>query len=270
MPAPPPHQLRAIHRYATADRAAGHPWQTTLPFPVQVVASTSVTDYFSGTTLTSEYLYHHGYWDGADREFRGFARVDQRDTLTRHRGPRRPFYSPPTETRTWFHLGPVGPESGAWTEGLDLSAEYWPEDPPLTGQADVSGPPRGHAPPGPALRHPRAARPGAAQRAVRARRRPQRRPPLPDHRPRLRARPRARRPAGHRPRLAGAPVIAVQPTSRPDHRLGTRHRPDDPGHTSPAATTTTADPTRRSRSRSPAAATRGSARPPAASPYLAT
>ena len=68
--------------YAIADRAAGHPWHTTLPFPVQVVASTTVTDYFSQTTLTSEYLYHHGYWDGADREFRGFARVDQRDTLT--------------------------------------------------------------------------------------------------------------------------------------------------------------------------------------------
>ena len=37
----------------------------------------------------------------------------------------RRYYSPPTETRTWFHLGPVGPESGAWTEGLDLSGEYW-------------------------------------------------------------------------------------------------------------------------------------------------
>ena len=49
---------------------------------MQVVASTTVTDYFSGTTLTSEYLYHDGYWDGGDREYRGFARVDQRDALT--------------------------------------------------------------------------------------------------------------------------------------------------------------------------------------------
>ena len=115
--------------YAAADLAAGNPWHTTLPFPVQVVASTTVTDYFSGTTLTSEYLYHHGYWDGGDREFRGFARVDQRDTLATT-GPL-PFYSPPTETRTWFHLGPVGPESGAWTDGLDLSGEYWQGDLPL-------------------------------------------------------------------------------------------------------------------------------------------
>jgi RHS repeat-associated protein len=128
--------------YATADRAAGHPWQTTLPFPVQVVASTTVTDYFSQTTLTSEYFYHHGYWDGADREFRGFARVDQRDTLT-PTGPAAPYYSPPTETRTWFHPGPVGSETGSWTEGLDLSAEYFPEDPPLTSHVDTSSLPAG-------------------------------------------------------------------------------------------------------------------------------
>jgi RHS repeat-associated protein len=126
--------------YAAADLAAGNPWQTTLPFPVQVVASTTVTDYFSGTTLTSEYLYHHGYWDGDDREFRGFARVDQRDTLAT---PELPFYSPPTETRTWFHLGPVGPESGAWTDGLDLCDEYWQGDLPLSEQVDTSALPLG-------------------------------------------------------------------------------------------------------------------------------
>jgi RHS repeat-associated protein len=127
--------------YATADRAAGHPWQTTLPFPVQVVARTTVTDYFSQTTLTSEYVYHHGYWDGADREFRGFARVDQRDTLT-PTGQAASYYSPPTETRTWFHLGPVGPEQGGWTEGLDLSREYWPGDAPLTVHVDTSALPQ--------------------------------------------------------------------------------------------------------------------------------
>jgi RHS repeat-associated protein len=115
--------------YATADRAVGHPWQTTLPFPVQVVSSTTVTDYFSQTTLTSEYLYHHGYWDGADREFRGFAQVDQRDTLT-PTGPTAPYYSPPTETRTWFHLGPVG-SAHRWTDGLGLISGYWAGDPRL-------------------------------------------------------------------------------------------------------------------------------------------
>jgi RHS repeat-associated protein len=123
--------------YAQADLAAGTLWQATLPFPVQVVASTTVADYFSANTLTSEFFYHDGYWDGGDREFRGFARVDQRDTLT-PTGPAPDFYSPPTETRTWFHLGPVGPAAGAWTDGLDLSGEYWQPDLPLTPDVDTS------------------------------------------------------------------------------------------------------------------------------------
>ncbi|MER5942507.1 SpvB/TcaC N-terminal domain-containing protein [Streptomyces sp. NPDC001928] len=109
-------------RYSTADRAAGRPWRTTLPFPVQVVAATITTDVFSGTTLTSAYEYRHGHWDGAEREFRGFARVDQQDTLSGVDGTE--HWSPPIQTRTWFHVGPVGPANGAWTE-LDLRDEFW-------------------------------------------------------------------------------------------------------------------------------------------------
>ncbi len=89
-------------------------WKTTLPFPVQVVAKVVVEEVFSENRLTTEYAYHHGYWDGEEREFRGFGRVDQRDTeLVRGQSA-----SPPVETRTWFHLG---------TE-LDLSAEHWVGD----------------------------------------------------------------------------------------------------------------------------------------------
>jgi hypothetical protein len=55
-------------------------WTTPLPFPVQVVARVEVIDAISGGKLTTEYSYHHGYWDGVEREFRGFGRVDHRDT----------------------------------------------------------------------------------------------------------------------------------------------------------------------------------------------
>jgi RHS repeat-associated protein len=103
-------------------------WTTTLPFPVQVVASVEVTDHFSGGTLTSTYRYHHGYWDGAEREFRGFGRVDHLDTEAFTGDTDR--YSPPVQTRTWFHLGPVGPEFGSWSE-FDPRSEFWPGDPPL-------------------------------------------------------------------------------------------------------------------------------------------
>jgi RHS repeat-associated protein len=114
-------------RYSVADRDAGRPWRTTLPFPVHVVARMTVEDAFSDTVLTTEFTYHHGYWDGGDREFRGFGRVDQRDALSTSTGD---HWSPPTETRTWFHLGPVGPERGAWQE-IDLSSEFWAGDAPL-------------------------------------------------------------------------------------------------------------------------------------------
>ena len=67
--------------YATSDRAAGKPWITTLPFPVHVLAAVSTTDAFAGTQLTTGFSYHHGYWDPVDREFRGFAKVEQTDTL---------------------------------------------------------------------------------------------------------------------------------------------------------------------------------------------
>jgi hypothetical protein len=107
-----------------ADAAAGRPWRTTLPFPVQVVAGTSTYEEFSGTTVSTRFRYHHGYWDGAEREFRGFARVDRFDTVA---GPAGQHWSPPTETRAWFHPGPVGPARGAWSE-LDLRDEYWSGD----------------------------------------------------------------------------------------------------------------------------------------------
>ena len=128
--------------HAIRDRKAGRPWRMTLPFPVQVVSRITVADHFSQSTLVSEFDYHHGHWDGAEREFRGFGRTDQRDALRFEPGRGPQPYSAPTELRTWFHLGPVGPEFGAWRE-VDLSDEYWPEDPPLLSPTDLTALPAG-------------------------------------------------------------------------------------------------------------------------------
>jgi RHS repeat-associated protein len=107
--------------YLEDDRRPETRWMTSLPFPVQVVARVEVEDVFSSNVLTTEYSYHHGHWDGEEREFRGFGRVDQRDARTIPGGP------PPTETRTWFHLGPVAGPGGGWRE-LDYSKEFWHGD----------------------------------------------------------------------------------------------------------------------------------------------
>lgn len=121
-------------------------WLTPLPFPVQCVARVEVIDALSGGKLTTEYSYHHGYWDGAEREFRGFGRVDQRDTeifgdfhaaglhpKTAFNQVSEQMFAPPLETRTWFHQGAVGDEFGVWEE-LDCSHEYWPGDAQMFGR----------------------------------------------------------------------------------------------------------------------------------------
>src|SRR5262245_8663115 len=112
------------------DRDPATRWRTTLPFPVHVVARVDVVDEISSGTMTTEYRYHHGYWDGVEREFRGFAMVEQFDTETfvDPDSDAGIHYSPPTLTKSWFHLGPVAAlEAGDWTE-LDLSDEYWSGD----------------------------------------------------------------------------------------------------------------------------------------------
>ena len=123
-------------------------WKTSLPFPVQVVAQVEVIDQISQGRLTTEYKYHHGYWDGAEREFRGFGMVEQLDTETfdvyNDLGLHglQPFqqvglvdrlqFSPPTLTKTWFHQGPIGPEFGEWRE-IDWTSEWWNGDGTLLG-----------------------------------------------------------------------------------------------------------------------------------------
>jgi Salmonella virulence plasmid 65kDa B protein/Insecticide toxin TcdB middle/N-terminal region len=58
----------------------GTPWVTKLPFPVHVVERVETYDRVSDNRFVTRYAYHHGFFDGVEREFRGFGRVDQWDT----------------------------------------------------------------------------------------------------------------------------------------------------------------------------------------------
>ena len=98
------------------DRRAGRPWITKLPFPVQCVARVTITDQWRDTTFATTYSYHHGYFDGVEREFRGFGRVEQVDvesygtfaaanTGSPYVTPDHTLYQPPVKTITWFHTG---------------------------------------------------------------------------------------------------------------------------------------------------------------------
>ena len=105
-----------------ADRAAGKPWATRLPFRVHVVERVETYDWISRNLFVTRYAYHHGYYDGTEREFRGFGMVEQRDTeelgvLTQSgafpttTNIDAASYVPPVLTKTWFHTGayPDGP-----------------------------------------------------------------------------------------------------------------------------------------------------------------
>jgi RHS repeat-associated protein len=128
-------QYKSSTQFFTEDqKSPATRWKTPLPFPVQVVARVEVLDQFSQGKLTTEYRYHHGYWDGVEREFRGFGMVEQFDSETidvpvaANKGASQ--FSPPTLLKTWFHQGAVGDEREGWRE-TDFTDEFWSGDPQI-------------------------------------------------------------------------------------------------------------------------------------------
>jgi len=131
----------ASTKFYLQDKAQGTPWLTRLPFPVQVIERIERYDYVANSKLVTRFAYHHGYFDGYEREFRGFARVEQWDAESfgaeKGKGlfPAIPYdvdatdvdlNLPPVRTVTWFH-------TGAWLERerleLALAKEYYSRDP---------------------------------------------------------------------------------------------------------------------------------------------
>lgn len=103
-------------KFYLADKAAGTPWITKIPFPVHVVERIISEDRISKNRCVTRHAYHHGYFDGVEREFRGFGRVDQWDTeefaslnASQELSPATNIdassHLPPVLTRTWFHTG---------------------------------------------------------------------------------------------------------------------------------------------------------------------
>lgn len=99
-------------KFYLKDRKAGKPWISRLPYPVSVVEYTETYDHISRNLFTTAYAYHHGYYDGREREFRGFGMVEQWDTeslapitFPDDSNGAKENSVPPTRTRSWFHLG---------------------------------------------------------------------------------------------------------------------------------------------------------------------
>ncbi len=97
-------------KFYLQDKRDGKPWVTKLPFPVHVIERTETYDHISKNRFVSRYKYHHGYFDGIEREFRGFGFVEQWDTeeigkILEGENWDAASFVPPVHTKTWFHTG---------------------------------------------------------------------------------------------------------------------------------------------------------------------
>lgn len=104
-------------KFYLRDERNGTPWITKLPFPVQVVERVEIWDEVNRNRFVSKYAYHHGYFDGVEREFRGFGMVEQWDTEDftdfigeglfppGYNATEEVLHAAPIHTKSWFHLG---------------------------------------------------------------------------------------------------------------------------------------------------------------------
>lgn len=136
----------ASTKFYLDDKAKGKPWVTKIPFPVHVVDKVETFDHISRNRFVTRYAYHHGYFDGIEREFRGFGMVEQRDTeefaaldasdlFPSASNIDEASHVPPVLTKTWFH-------TGAYVEGETISRhfeeEYYSEGDPSMGETGLS------------------------------------------------------------------------------------------------------------------------------------
>ena len=105
-------QYAASTSFYLKDKQAGRSWTTRLPTPVQCVESVTQYDHVAKTRLITTYCYHDGYFDGVEREFRGFAMVETRDTesfvvLSGGSWVNEDLATAvsPKVTKTWYHTG---------------------------------------------------------------------------------------------------------------------------------------------------------------------
>ncbi|KAF2395547.1 SpvB-domain-containing protein, partial [Trichodelitschia bisporula] len=116
-------QYASSTKFYLTDKRAGRPWATRLPFPVHCVERVEILDRVANCRYVTRYAYHHGYYDGREREFGGFAAVEQWDTehfdaLQPAANVHTAWHTPPTHTKSWFH-------TGAFLVGNALASEYF-------------------------------------------------------------------------------------------------------------------------------------------------
>ena len=126
-------EYTASTKFYIEDKLAGKPWVTKLHFPVHCVSKTTTEDKISGHKFVSEYKYHHGYYDHAEREFRGFGMVEQIDAETFEHWIKSgatnitdaELHQEPVISKTWNHTGAFLQKDKILTQ---FEKDYWYHD----------------------------------------------------------------------------------------------------------------------------------------------
>ncbi|WP_156432455.1 SpvB/TcaC N-terminal domain-containing protein, partial [Burkholderia sp. MSMB1498] len=97
---------RSSVQYWLDDKQADPTLTSALPMPIPTVAQVTTLDEITGNSIVQQYGYHHGVYDGVEREFRGFGLVTAQDaqqvaTTIVSSVP----LAPPLVTKTWYHTG---------------------------------------------------------------------------------------------------------------------------------------------------------------------
>ncbi|GAA4026851.1 SpvB/TcaC N-terminal domain-containing protein [Actimicrobium antarcticum] len=117
-------------RFYLDDEAAGEPWVTKLHFPVHCLSRVETIDQITGHRLVNHYRYRHGYYDHAEREFRGFGMSEKRDSEQFEHWALggasnivdKTLHQAPVVSRTWFHTGSMIDQHRLF--GL-FAADFW-------------------------------------------------------------------------------------------------------------------------------------------------
>lgn len=118
-------EYKSSTHYALLDKQDGRPWATKLPFPTMCVSRVQTDDAMSGATYVRQYRYRHGYYDHAEREFRGFGMVEETDSESFEKFQKSgasnvvdaSVFQAPVLTRTWFH-------TGAFINGVNILQQF--------------------------------------------------------------------------------------------------------------------------------------------------
>lgn len=115
------------------DKLQGIQWATRLPFPVHCIHTVDTYDTVSDSRFRQSYKYRHGYYDHAEREFRGFGYVETIDIDTVDHSEHS-LDQEPVLSKSWYH-------TGAWMKETSLHEAFAKEYLPIEAWDERNGMP---------------------------------------------------------------------------------------------------------------------------------